>query len=293
MKKLTFLFLLATLAFSTAPVYSQQNATKTNVKPELRNAITVTPEMLAPMRLAPGEYWFSALINDPRSGEFKGGYLTYKFFADNRGLQVISANNVITAKVYNMTAAKSISSNEETFSPAYGRIIRQHYEGDLAVMMSLSAPKSSVRVNKIAAFDWENKTITINYGNDPKAPVRVKPLEENTTSGMAMLAFMLKAKWTDTSKIYRFHYFNIGQEQYEDVYIKCLGMRDKNTIKYQTVWHGYGEGGQLIFWVTLPKAGAPTGMFQKYIVDPMTSRYTTYQFTTKKEALKPVRPLID
>jgi hypothetical protein len=293
MKRIVMAILAGIVVLSAAVVFSQQDEKTAYIKPELRGAITVTPEMLAPVRLAPGEYWFSAVIDDPRSGKFNAGYLTYKFSSDNKGLQVITTKNSLKIKAYNLTASEMNSLSEEKISPAYGRVIHEHVEGNVSVMLSLSAPASSAKINKTADFDWNNKVINISYDNDPKAPVRQHPLEENTTSIMSVIAFMLKGKWTDTTKLYRFHYFNIGQEKYEDFYIKCSGRRDKNIIKYESVWHGFGEGGQWVFWVTQPKAGAPNGMFQKYIVNPLVSRYTSYILTSKKEALKPVRPFVD
>jgi hypothetical protein len=293
MKKILTAIMVCAVVISAVSAYSQQDEKQAYVKPELRGAITVTPAMLAPMRLTPGEYWFSAIVSDPRSGDFKGGYLTYKFSSDGKGLQVISAKNVLKIKAYNITATSLDTSSEEVFSPAYGRILRERIFGNESVLLNLSTPNSSIRIDKSAEYDWNNNIITIKYGNDPKAPVRQHAIEEDTTSVMSLIAFMLKCKWTDTSKIYRFHYFNIGQERYEDLYIKCSGKRKDNVIKYESVWHGFGEGGQWVFWVTLPKAGAANGMFQKYIADPKTSRYTTYKLTTKKEALKPVRPFID
>jgi hypothetical protein len=184
------------------------------------------------------------------------------------------------------------STSEETLSPAYGRILRARVKGNEDMLLNMSPMKSSVQINKTADFDWNNGVITVYFESDPKAPVREHPMEENTTSIMSLLVFMLKCKWTDTSKIYRFHYFDIGSEKYEDFFIKCV-KHDKNVIKYTSIFPGWGEGGQWTFWVTLPKAGAPNGMFQKYIVDPLVARYTTYILTTKKEAIKPVRPIVD
>jgi len=52
-------------------------------------------------------------------------------------------------------------------------------------------------------------------------------------------------------------------------------MRDKNIIKYESVWHGFGDYGQWVYWVKQPKSGVPNGIFQKFIVNPLVTRYTT------------------
>jgi len=213
MKRIAIAVLAGFVVLSAAIVYSQLEQKPAYIKPEIRDAITVTPEMLAPMRLAPGEYWFSAVIDDPRSGRFNGGYLTYKFSTNNNGLQVISTRNVLKLKAYNMTAAETDSSTEDIFSPAYGRILHERVKGNFSVMLNPSSPPSTGQKNKTAEFDWDDKVIRITFENDPKAPIREHPMEENTTTFMSIMIFMLKGKWTDTSKVYRFHYFDIDTEK--------------------------------------------------------------------------------
>ncbi len=290
MKKTLFaIIILLACAMSCALSAQREGYTK----PELRDAITVTPAMLAPMRFTPGDYWFVAKIVDPRSGAFNGGYLNYKFSTDKRGFQKVWFKNDLKVKLYNLTGMDSSYIVEEIFSPSTGRILRAHVEGYVSVMLSWSAPNSSVKINKTADFDWENGLIYIHYENAPNAPVRKIPMEENTVSQFSVYLFALKCKWTDKTKIYKLHYFDVAQEKYEEVYIKRSDSKDKNIIKYETVWHGWGEGGQNIFFVNPPKNGAVSGMFSKFIIDPKVNRYTIYELTTKQEATKPVRPFIE
>jgi len=276
-----------------ASAFAQNTKREGYTRPELRDAITVTPAMLAPVRLTPGDYWFIAKIVDPRTGTFNGGYINFRYSTDNRGYQKYWFKNSIKVKVYNLTGMDYSFIVEDTYSPSTGRIIRSHAEGYYSVMLSWSAPNSSIRINKTADYDWDNGLIYIHYENSPNAPVRKIPMEENTLSQFAIDLFALKCKWLDKAKIYKLHYFNMINEKYEDVYIKRSDTKDKKIVKYETIWHGWGEGGQKIYFVNPPENGAPSGMFKKFIIDPKVDRYTIYELTTKSEATKPVRPFIE
>lgn len=295
-RKITYLsifaVLLAAAGFISLKAGSQDQQREGYIRPELRNAVNVTPKMLAPFRFSQAEFWYDGMLDDPRTGNFHGGYLSIKYSTSPKGQQVIDSKNRIELKAYNITASTYEYSSQEIYSPATGRILRQTMKGDYSAILTYGAPTSSIKIDKTADYDWENKRIIVRL-SDPKAPVRTYPLQDNTTAYFSIYNFMMKGKWTDTSKIYKFHYFNIAEEIYEDRYIKFAGKVNKNMLKYVTVWHGWGEGGQLIYWITPPKSGSPNGVINRFIVDPKVSRYTTYKLTTKKDATRPVRPMVD
>jgi hypothetical protein len=295
MKK-TAVIAMAAVAAICVCAAAQQGGRQVYVKPELQNAIRITPQMLAPVGFNSMEQYFSAYVDDPRYGKYKVGYMLLKIEKDQRGNQIITQKTVFNTVAYNVAVDKRMWILSETIAPS-GHILKAHFEGNHSgiakwVIGSNATPDSSVYITKNANFDWNNKKIFISF-DDPKAPVRVFPLNENTLPIVGLYIYALKSKWTDPSKTYNLPYFDLTVEKYLEVYIKCAAEKEKGVLKFQTVPGGYGDEEEDTYWVTPPSAGGSNGLFRKIIFDPKVARYTLMVPTTKQEALKPVRPIMD
>jgi len=267
------------------------------MKPELRGAVPVTGAMLAPLRLVPQEVWYNALVQDPRHGDYKVGYLLKKLEADGNNL-IITEQVRLVMKIYSVDFQSSEFTITETVSMDTGKPLEVVFKGRIAGyaywFFGVSMPpESSVEMDKKAVYDWNRKKITVTYGNDPKAPVRSYAIENNTVPFCADEIFVYRQLGRQDGKTYHFRRFNLLQEKYEDYYLKYGGTQGKDTHKYSSVPPGWGETMVNSMWFGPPTDAAPNGIFQKIIANPLTDRYTTYLPTTKEDALKPVTPMLE
>ncbi|HOO57039.1 MAG TPA: hypothetical protein PLN69_09465 [bacterium] len=295
MRKL-FYIILFSFVLAGATTFAQQR--QGYVKPEIRDAVTINYKMLAPTYLTPMEEYYGAYVDDPRTGRFKIGYQYLEFKNDENGNQVIISKGNFETLVYGVSFEKSEWTIKETIQPQTGRILESQAEGNLSGItiwfFGVYSPlRSKASYKKTATYDWKNMKIYVHF-DDPKAPVRTYDLDPMKTLPIfSHYIFTLKSKWTDTSKVYHLPYFDVDKERYEDFYIKFSGEQDKGQIKFESVFHGFGEGGQIMYWVTPPSANAYNGHFRKIISDPKVARYTTFLPVSEEEAKKPVRAWLE
>ncbi|HOC92825.1 MAG TPA: hypothetical protein PKH33_10715 [bacterium] len=271
------------------------------VKPELRGALRITPQMLAPVKLNPQEQYFTVSVTDPRSGTFRYGYIIHKFETDPAGNQVVTMISRTEQNYHDMNLQKTETIVSETFHHSTGRVMRTHIESNarfLTQFWSLYssgaksyAPPSSVRINKTAYYDWTNRVISIKYEDAPAVAPRTFPMSGEPLGLLAEIVFLLKGKWTEQDRIYYLPMFSVQTEKSEDYYLKFSGTREGGQLKYDTVWHGFGEAAVLnSYWVIPPASAAFNGNFSKILVNPQVYEYTTIVPATKEEALKPIPP---
>jgi len=262
-------------------------------KPEIRDAIEATREMLVPMRFARQEVWYNSVVDDPSRERYKIGRAVMRFDRDAENNFVLGIDETIVKKMYSVTMQESNASITIVVSPNTGRTIRMsmtsttdsraYWKGGVKL-----PPESRVEVDKTAEFDWTSGQIIITYGSGPDAHRRVVPLERNSIFPAAPFVFMFKLKGLDESRVYHFRYFCIQSEKYGDYYLKYDGKRGKNTHKYSSVMPGWGDGIEDYFWLGPPSENAPNGLFEKIIINPLTTRYITYLPVSEAEAMESV-----
>jgi hypothetical protein len=296
------LALALTLAFCASRVFAQSDPRSLGyVKPELRDAMRITPQMLAPVRLNPQEQYFNVSVTDPRSGTFRYGYIIHKFETDPAGNQVVTMISHTEQNYHDMNLQKIDTVLTETFHHSTGRVMRTHIESNakfLTQFWSLYssaaksyAPPSSIRINKTAYYDWTNRIISIKHEDAPALTPRTFPMVGEPMGLLGEIVFLLKGKWTETNRIYYLPRFNVQTEKSEDLYLKFSGTREGGQLKYDTVWHGFGEAAEInSYWVVPPGSSAFNGHFSKILVNPQVYEYTTITPVTKEEALKPIPP---
>ncbi|HOX29208.1 MAG TPA: hypothetical protein PLQ76_08660, partial [bacterium] len=256
-----YLSLFFAPAFSFFHIASAQQSERTGyVRPEIKNAINVTPAMISPVNLPADDKWFAAMVDDPRTGRFKFGHVSMITRPEGSSRSSFEISNMFQTKIYNVDFSRADVFEKDIYDSASGRILQTTIKGNSKYILywfvgEKMTPESSVSYDKTVVYSLDEGKIYLTYGKDPKAPVRTFPIEKDSVSYMSSFIFMLKCKWTDKTKIYHFRYFDPFHEKYRDEYLKSDGVSKDGVVKYETVWEGFGDAPTTTFWVTFPKPG--------------------------------------
>ncbi len=296
-KRILITLVAAAILFAARAVEATR-AAEGHLKPEIRDAVKVTRAMLAPMRFAKQKVWYSALLEDPRYGKYKAGYMFIEFDKDKDGNLILRQESDIRQVLYSVKMSREFVKYEEVIDRQTGLPLRASFEYDVSGrtywLISIKLPpESRMATKKTAIFDWTSNKIKMTYGDGPNAHVRMFPLERDSVPAFAPVIFMFRLMGRQEEKVYSFRYFDMQRERYEDSYLQFEGPRAKGIQKYSTVPQGWGDQTVTSFWFGPPSEEAPNGRFEKYIINPLITRYITFLPTTKEKALEPVTPLID
>lgn len=290
--------LIAVVAIWAIPSAGQARNSGGHMKPEIRDAVMVTRDMLAPLRFSKQQVWYDALLEDPRHGVYKAGHMLMEFDRDSRGNIVLRQESNIKQVFYSVNMSQEIVSYEEVIDRETGRALQTSLEYEIKgrtywLLNIKLPPESSVATKKTAFFDWNNNIIKIVYGDGPDQHVRQLPLERDALPSFSHVLFMFKLLGRQEEQVYGFKFFDISRERYNTVYLQYEGPRAKGIQKYSTVQDGWGEQHIHSFWFGPPSQEAPNGRFEKFIINPIVARYITFAPTTKEKALEPVTPFLD